>query len=79
MAEPLSPQIMEKIRNELLELDSDLVDVDGRQLKPSQCYRFETDPLHVMFNTNCPDKLRDRVEEIIAKYTSDHESGTQYH
>ena len=79
MTEPLLPHIMEKIRNELLQLDTDLVDVDGKQLKPSQCYRFETDPLHVMFNTNCPDKLRDRVEEILAKYTSDHEGGAQYH
>ena len=79
MTEPLSPLIMERIRNELYELDTDLVDVEGKQLKPSQCYRFETDPLHVMFNTNCPEKLRVRVEEILAKYTSDNESRTQYH
>ncbi len=68
---------MEKIRRELQDLDSDLVDIDGKRLKPSQCYRFETDPVHVMFNTNCPDELRSRVEKILAKYTGDHESRAQ--
>jgi hypothetical protein len=71
MTEPISPFIMEKIRHELEELDAELIQVDGKQLKPSQCYRFETDPVHVMFNTNCPDQLRAKVEEILAKYTVD--------
>ena len=58
------------IRAELSLLDNDLVEVDGNQLKPSQCYRFELDPLHVLFNTNCPDHLREKVESILFKYVS---------
>ena len=45
---------MERIKAELMQLDRQMINADGIQLKPSQCYRFEIDPLHVLFNTNCP-------------------------
>ena len=68
--------LVEKVKAELEELDHDLIDVNGKQLKPSQCYRFEVNPVHVMYNTNCPDSLRHRVEEILSKYLG-HESSPQ--
>ena len=61
--------IAEKIRAELGELDRELVTIDGKVLKPSQCFRFSADPMHVLFNTNCPDTLKQRVNAIIAKYS----------
>lgn len=63
------PDILNKIRAELGELDRELVTIDGKVLKPSQCFRFSADPMHILFNTNCPDTLKQRVNAIIAKYS----------
>lgn len=60
--------IKEKLRAELGELDRELVQVDGSMLKPSQCYRLGVDPPHVLFNTNCPDDLKKRIQAILIKY-----------
>jgi hypothetical protein len=68
--------IINRIQAELNELDANPVEIDGKKLKPSQCYHFNISPAHVLFNTNCPDTLRQRVEEILAKYLPD-EGGTQ--
>ena len=62
---------MEKIKAELTKLDREMVEADGVQLKPSQCYHFEVDPLHVLFNTNCPDELKQKVQEIISMHIAD--------
>jgi hypothetical protein len=60
--------IIDSIKAELEGLDRNMVQIDGRELKPSQCYRIELDPVHVLFNTNCPDELRVKVESILSKY-----------
>lgn len=72
----VSTDIVKKIRTELNELDQSPVQIDGMTIKPSQCYRFSVDPMHVLFNTNCPDTLRKKVEAILSKYLP-HESSTQ--
>ncbi|HEV7783612.1 MAG TPA: hypothetical protein VGO58_20210 [Chitinophagaceae bacterium] len=59
---------LEKLVTELSDLDPQLIYVDGKMVKPSQCFRYETDPLHFMFNTNCPDELKKQVEEIFKKH-----------
>jgi hypothetical protein len=69
----LSNDILEKVKAELGELDRSLVEIDGIKLKPSQCYRFDVDPAHVLFNTNCPDELRKQVQSILSKYINRHE------
>lgn len=66
----LNNEILEKVKAELGELDRSLVEIDGIKLKPSQCYRFDVDPAHVLFNTNCPDELRRKVQSILSKYIS---------
>lgn len=76
MSSPLEKYILDKVQAELDELDHDLVEIDGAQIKPSQCYRFETNPAHVLFNTNCPDSLKEKVQSILAKYIPADESGT---
>ena len=65
----------DKIREELDELDHGHIPVDGILLKPSQCYHFGTDPLHVLFNTNCPSSLREKVVNIVKKYYPEYETG----
>ncbi len=71
MRRSVAPDIVEKIRAELGELDRHHVVIDGKHLKPSQCYRFEMDPAHVLFNTNCPEGLRQKIESILSKYIAD--------
>jgi hypothetical protein len=65
-----------QLKTELDELDREFVDVDGIKLKPSQCYRMETNPAHVLFNTNCPDSLKDRINALMVKYLPKDESST---
>jgi len=43
---------------------------EGRSIKMRDCYFLGTDPLHVLFNTNCPDDLREEINALIAKYIS---------
>jgi hypothetical protein len=62
------PEILEKLKEELGELDRYHVNIGRKKLKPSQCYRFDTDPAHILFNTNCPDDLKLKVEAIFSKY-----------
>jgi hypothetical protein len=66
--EKVSTTVMDSIRAELNNLDEEMVRVDNRQLRPSQCYRIELDPVHVLFNTNCPEELRNKVQSILSKY-----------
>jgi len=56
------------IRKELDILDQEHVLLNGQMVKPSQCYHYSFDPLHVLYNTNCPDHLMARVDAIITKY-----------
>jgi hypothetical protein len=70
----IDQSVIDRVKSELGELDREFVEVAGKRLKPSQCYRFETNPLHVLFNTNCPDSLKERVETILFKYLPDENS-----
>ena len=69
MNKSLSPDVVEKVKAELNELDRHYVEINGVKLKPSQCYRFDADPVHVLFNTNCPEGLRKQIQSILSKYT----------
>lgn len=76
MQKSLSWDVLEKVKFELGELDRYFVEIDGKRLKPSQCYRFETDPAHILFNTNCPEGLRQQIQSILSKYIPTDESST---
>lgn len=67
---------VQQLKSALLDLDKELVDIEGKKLKPSQCYRLETDPAHVLFNTNCPPSLKERVQALLTKYLPFDESST---
>jgi hypothetical protein len=58
----------EQFQQELEALDKDTIEVDGKQLKPSQCYHIGIDPTHILFNTNCPATLKDRINAILERY-----------
>ena len=63
----------EAIDEELMLLDQVPVQLEGKILKPSQCYHFEKDPFHLLFNTNCPDALKEKVQSIVKKHVPAHE------
>ena len=67
--------ISNELRNELIALDRETIEIDGVMLKPSQCYRFEMNPPHVLFNTNCPDGLKQKLQSILSKYSPNAEGG----
>jgi hypothetical protein len=68
MSNLLQPEDRERLQRELASLDLEQVELDGLPLKASQCYKVAMDPLHVLFNTNCPDSLRSKVNSIISRY-----------
>jgi hypothetical protein len=65
----LSHAVLDKIKDELNALNDVWKDAD-------QCYHFETNPPHVLFNLNCPDELQARVRNILSRYTNIHESNS---
>lgn len=67
--------ISNELRDELMALDREAIEIDGARLKPSQCYRLEMNPPHVLFNINCPDELKQKLQSILSKYTPNAESG----
>jgi len=76
MGKSLSWDVVEKMKAELGELDRHFVEVEGKRLKPSQCYRLETDPAHILFNTNCPEGLKQQIQFILNKYIPADENGS---
>lgn len=61
-------QTAEQIKKALDALDGRSITVGDARLAPSQCYRYSLDPLHLLFNTNCPDDLRHEVNAVFARY-----------
>jgi len=66
------------LQQELDELENQLIMLDGKMIKPSQCYRFSVNPPYVLYNTNCPDKLMEQIEGILVKYKNNHAAGQQH-
>jgi hypothetical protein len=59
------------------DLDKEPVEFGDIRMKPSQCYTFSLNPPHVLFNTNCPDSLREKVPAILLKYFKEWEVRTE--
>lgn len=74
---PQDSGLIQRLKFELAELERELVDIEGKMMKPSQCYHLELDPVHVLYNTNCPGTLKERIDSILAKYLRKDETGTQ--
>ncbi len=60
--------VFSELLAELDTLDKEPVEINGKQLKASQCYHIGVNPTHVLFNTNCPASLKEKVNTILARY-----------
>jgi hypothetical protein len=69
----LPEYLLNQMRAELASLDTDKIKIDGKWLKPSQCYHLGVNPGHILFNTNCPDTLKEKIQSILSKYIDPHE------
>jgi hypothetical protein len=58
------------IMKELELLDEDLIMLDSQRIKASQCFRLSGNPPKVIYNTNCPDYLKQKIAAILLKYRS---------
>lgn len=72
----VSDEVASLIKEELKKLDESNVVVDGKNIKPCNCYYFDSNPLHVLYNINCPESLKREIERIIKTYIPDVESST---
>ena len=59
----------DELRYELESLDREYVEVRGIKLRPSQCFRITNKNFQVIFNSNCPGSLKEKVRSILAKYS----------
>jgi hypothetical protein len=70
----LGKNAWDDLRVELENLDNEFVDANGVRLKPSQCFRITSNSFNVIYNTNCPDSLKEKVQSILQKYGDQDES-----
>ena len=68
MRKSFTPGSIEKVQVELADLDRGFVSIRGKRVKPSQCYRFDADTGKILYNTNCPDGLKQKIQEILTKH-----------
>ena len=59
---------LDQIHHELDLLNETWVDLHDTKLKAQNCYHFEADPPHILFNLNCPEELRTHLTGILSKY-----------
>jgi hypothetical protein len=60
------------LRDDLDLLNKEWRDIEGNPLSANQCYHFETDPPHFLFNLNCPDNLRQELNDLLLKHFPEH-------
>ena len=60
------------LRDDLDLLNKDWRNIEGSPLSANQCYHFETDPPHFLFNLNCPDNLRQELNDLLLKHFPEH-------
>ena len=59
---------IDALMDDLDQLNKEWRDIEGSPLSASQCYHFESDPPHFLFNVNCPDALRQLLNNLLAKH-----------
>ena len=75
MVNKLPIHIQKKIKVELDELNLTYLEMDGRIINPAACYHFSKHPPHFLYDTNCPDSLKEKIKAIISKYIIENERG----
>jgi len=56
------------IKQAMDELGRQTVLADGTPIEACQCYYFSLNPLHVLFNDNCPEVLKENIRSIFRYY-----------
>jgi len=46
------------------QLNHATVEVDGIKLEACKCYHYSLNPVHVLFNDNCPESLKRNIKQI---------------
>ena len=59
---------LDNLQDDLDALNRDWRDLEGSELSAGQCYHFESDPPHFLFNLNCPEYLRRELQCLLAKH-----------
>lgn len=75
--EYLTKKMDNKIKQELAQFDHEMIEIEGARMKASDCFHFSTDPVHLLFNTNCPESLKDKITGIVRKYHPGYMSSEQ--
>jgi hypothetical protein len=70
----LLKQPLDSLRDDLDLLNKEWRDIEGSKLSANQCYHFETDPPHFLFNLNCPDTLRQKLQSLLSKHFPEYEN-----
>lgn len=70
------PEKLKLLNAELKQLNETFMVVEGRRINPGSCYHFESSPPHVLYNINCPQVLKEKIETILTKYITGDESST---
>jgi hypothetical protein len=63
---------IDSLRDDLDLLNKEWRHIEGTPLSATQCYHFETDPPHFLFNLNCPDNLRQELNDLLLKHFPEH-------
>jgi hypothetical protein len=71
----LLKQPLDSLRDDLDLLNKEWRDLKDCKLSANQCYHFETDPPHFLFNLNCPDTLRQKLQILLSKHFPEYENG----
>jgi len=64
----------DSLRDELDALNRDWRDIEGSPLSATQCYHFESNPPHFLFNVNCPASLEQKLKDLLTKYFPENEN-----
>ena len=71
----LLKQPLDSLRDDLDLLNKEWRDLKGCKLNANQCYHFETDPPHFLFNLNWPDTPRQKLQSLLSKHFPEYENG----
>ena len=55
------------IMDAMEKLDHQTVEVDGVKLEACKCYHYSLNPVHVLFNDNCPESLKQTIKDIFER------------
>lgn len=71
--------VSSSVMQELERLDETPVLLNNQLIKPSQCFRLSGNPPKVLYNTNCPDHLKEKIESILLKYRNRNPSASYFY